>query len=489
MKGNAGAERAVLAGVCRYGREAFYDVADMVTANTFTLDSNQAAWKCIEQILQNSDKVDATSILAQAETNGLSIFFKKKEDLEFVRSLFDFPIQLSNVRQFAKQIAKLEIIKAEQAALLKAHHELENFDGTESIDKIVGVPENAILEVTQKLNNQNDTQPKLLGDGAYERLLHLAENPVTMIGVPTPYAIYNDLIGGGIRPGVSLIGARPKCGKSTFALNTGLHVAEKMKMPILYIDTEMSKDDQENRGVACVAEIDNRLIETGQYGKIISLKNKVLEAAQKLKTLPFHHKWVGGMEFTEIISIIRRWLYSVVGFDENGKAKPHLIIYDYFKLMDAAVLDKMQEHQAIGFQISALSDFCKQYQSPCLAFVQLNRDGITKDTSDILAQSDRLLWLCTSAAVFKRKEKEEMTEDGMEAGNRKLILLEGRFGEPLEQGDYVCMNLNGAKSQIKEIGIKSKIVKQEQHNNSGFEIEADETNDGNSDETFDDSEL
>ncbi len=482
MKGNLGAERAVLAGVCQYGRESFYDVADIVNANTFTLDANQACWKCVEQILANTDKVDATSILAQAETNGLSIFFKKKEDIEFIRSLFSFPINLTNVRQFAKQIAKLEIIKKEQTALLQAHHELEDFDGTESIDKIIGAAEKPIFDVTQHLNGQNDTQPKLIGEGAEEELIELFDNPVEMIGIPTPFGIYNDLIGGGVRAGVTLIGARPKIGKSTLAINTGLHIVDKLDIPILYIDTEMSPKEQRARIIACLAEIDNRLLETGKAGKVPDLRRRAIEAAKKLKKLKFHHKWVGGMAFEEIMSIIRRWLYSQVGFDANGKTNPHLIIYDYFKLMDAETLDKMQEHQAIGFQISGLSDFCKQYQSPCLAFVQLNRDGITKDSGDVLAQSDRLLWLCTSAAIFKRKDKEEIVEDGYHNGNRKLILLEGRFGEPLEDGDYLCMNLDGAKSTIKEIGVKSKLVKDQKTNNSGFEIDDDDDDSAESDD-------
>lgn len=476
MKHNAGAERAVLAGVCQYGREAFYDIADIVTANTFSAsDANQATWKCVEQILTESEKVDATSILAQAETNGLSIFFKKKEDVEFLRSLFIFPIRLENVRQFAKQIAKLEIIKKEQNALLAAHHELDMFDGTESIDKIVGIAENAIFEVSNEINSQNDNTPKLMGEGAAARLKNLAENPIEMVGIPSPWPIYNDLIGGGCRPGVTLFAARVKIGKSMYCLNYGLHVADKLKIPVLYIDTEMSKEEQENRVVACVSEIDSRLIETGKYGAMPYLKEKVLKSAEYLNTIPFYHKWVGGLPFEAITSIMRRWIHSVVGFGENGKPNPHFIIYDYFKMMDSSELDKMQEYQAIGFQISYLSDFCKKYNTPCLACVQTNRDGITKDTSDIISQSDRLMWLCVAGTVFKRKDKEEMVEDGVHNGNRKLTLLEGRFGEPLEQGDYICLNLDGAKSKIKEIGLKSKLAQQQKTQNSGFEIDTDDT--------------
>ena len=44
------AERAILAGVCRYGIDAYYDVADLVEPNSFSLDSNQIIYSCLQHI-------------------------------------------------------------------------------------------------------------------------------------------------------------------------------------------------------------------------------------------------------------------------------------------------------------------------------------------------------------------------------------------------------------------------------------------------------
>jgi hypothetical protein len=146
--------------------------------------------------------------------------------------------------------------------------------------------------------------------------------------------------------------------------------------------------------------------------------------------------------------------------------------------MDASSLEKMQEYQSIGFQISALSDFCKKYDTPCLAFTQVNRDGISKDTSDIISQSDRLLWLCISCSVFKRLTKEEITENGgTKFGNRRLILLEGRFGEPLEDGDSILMNFDGKRSKITEIDTKFNTLRKK-NNITGFEMNDDDNSTG-----------
>ena len=467
---NIGAERAVLAGICQYGKLAYIDISDIISPNTFTIEANQATYKCLEKSLEESDTIDITSIIVVAETLGLSsLISKNKTDIEFIRSLFNFPIELENVRKHAKQIAKLELIRHIKGGLQEADAKLSGLDGTESVDKIVSIPEDVIFKITNSLNTGSENNPEQLGDGTLERLEYLANNPVQMLGIPTPWPIYNEIIGGGIRPGVAMIGARPKVGKSSLSINCGLHVSNILNIPVLYIDTEMNRVEQEDRIISCLSRINIRLLETGKFGKSNEYRTKVRDASNLLKTIPFYHKWVGGKPFSEIISIIRRWIFTTVKFDINGNLNPCLVLYDYFKLMDTSDLDKMQEYQAIGFQVSYLSDLCKQYNIPCLAFVQLNRDGITKDTSDIISQSDRLLWLCTSCAVFKRKEKEEIIEDGLENGNRKLILLEARKGEPLDQGDYINMNFDGKISKIVELNTKFQSKKI----NQGFEVNND----------------
>ena len=45
------AERAVLAGICSYGASAYYDVAEFLGVDTFTIDSNQMIYKCLTQYI------------------------------------------------------------------------------------------------------------------------------------------------------------------------------------------------------------------------------------------------------------------------------------------------------------------------------------------------------------------------------------------------------------------------------------------------------
>ena len=46
------AERAVLAGICKYGEDAYLDVADIVQETSFTIDSNKILYKCLKTVFE-----------------------------------------------------------------------------------------------------------------------------------------------------------------------------------------------------------------------------------------------------------------------------------------------------------------------------------------------------------------------------------------------------------------------------------------------------
>ena len=139
----------------------------------------------------------------------------------------------------------------------------------------------------------------------------------------------------------------------------------------------------------------------------------------------------------------------------------------------------MQEYQALGFLISGLHNFCIKYDLPCLSFVQLNRDGITKESTDVISGSDRLLWLCTNFTLFKVKSEEEQADD-IEAGmsysyNRKLVPLLARHGGCLEEGDYINVYMQGEYARLTEGPTRNKLKTSNKVKKDGFETDGSDT--------------
>ena len=284
------------------------------------------------------------------------------------------------------------------------------------------------------------------------------ENKCDIIGIPTGFKRYDEAIGGGLRRKcVDLVSARPKVGKSVFADNVAFNISSS-GTPVLVLDTEMSKEDHLNRLIANISGVPINEVATGQFVEDPNKEDKVAEAVNVLSTIPYSYSSVAGKPFEQILNLIRRWVAQEVKMDEEGRTNECVIVYDYLKLMSSSsITNNIQEYQALGFQITALHNLCVKLDVPCLSFVQLNRDGITKESTDAVSGSDRLIWLCTSFSIFKSKSTEEIAEDGPNAGNRKLVPIVSRHGAGMLDGDYINMQMIGANAKLVEIATRNEL--------------------------------
>jgi len=467
-------ERAVLAGICRYNSPAYYDVVDIVQESSFSSELNRYIYQSIKSIFnkQNNAKLDIPTLQVSAQELGLGYLFAKKEDVQYLQALFEFPIDLDNVRRFAAKIRKLEIGKLLYSKLAEAQQALLKINGSETVASILSIAEEKIFNFSSLLNNKSE-DTELMGENVEEILQNLIDNPVTQVGIPTGFPAYDKMIGGGLRDGsVTVISARIKEGKSMLADNIGRHIAENY-CPVLNLDTEMLREDHLYRTLAAMTEVSIDDIETGKFAQNPYNKIKVQQAAQKLKKTPYHHKNIRGMTFEEQLSVIRRWIAQYVGFNPDGTAKKCVIIYDYIKLMDTEDISKnMAEHQLIGFMMTSMHNFAIQYKIPFLAFCQQNRSGITKEDTGTASQSDRILWLCDSYSIFKTKSDEERAEDGEIVGNKKLIVLVARHGEGCEMGNYINLHMKRHCGKITEGKTKFELESDKNnHMEEGFKTE------------------
>lgn len=455
------AERALLCNICQYGDEVFVDVADLVSENTFTIDSNKIIFQCLKQILENNPRtiIDLGLIYSTAKDIGVDHIIQKKEETLHLKAILDFPANKDNTLIFAAKIRKLEIARKLYNELEDVRDKLLDVSGTESITSILGIAEDSIFNFSSKLTD-SDNAPVTVGNGLEDYINNLIENPLGQVGISTGFPAYDSAIGGGLRKStINVIAARPKTGKTLLADNMGYYIANKLKIPVLNLDTEMTKEDHINRLIAMISEIEINKIETGKFTESTVMKSKIDKAVQELKDTQLFYKTIPGKPFDEQLSIMKRWIVKEVGLNSDGSAKPCVIFYDYLKLMDTQGMGQdMKEYQVLGFMMTSLHNFACKYQIPIVAFVQLNRDGITKETTDTASGSDRIIWLCSNFTIFKRKSDEEIAEDGPDGGNRKLIPVVSRHGPGIEDNDYINCHMKGWCAQITEGRTRIEVV-------------------------------
>ena len=463
-------ERAVLAALCQYGLDCYLEI-DFVDADHFTDDMNQLLFHCVHKSVSENSKVELSSILSAANSLGVHESINNKQEISFIRSLFNFPIHKENAKSHAIKIAKLKLARDLKKTLSACQKDLDATNGDEDVMDLISKVEAPILDATADIYQSSNKKTEIIGEDIDDYIEFLSENVSDNVGIPTGFPRYDAAIGGGLRRKcVDLVAARPKGGKSMFGDAVAMNVSN-LGIPVLMLDTEMSKEDHLNRMLANLSGVDINKISTGKFTENPLEKEKVEKAADKLKEIPYHYISIAGQSFENILAIMRKWIYQHVGFDEAGVTNDCLIVYDYLKLMGSeGISSSMQEYQVLGFQITQLHNFMVKYDVPCLSFVQLNRDGITKESTDVVSGSDRLIWLCTSFSIFKMKSEEEVAEDKVENGNRKLVPVVSRHGEGLDDGDYVSMKMFGKIGRLEEGMTRNELHNSARSREEGFEI-------------------
>jgi replicative DNA helicase len=439
-------QNKILASIIKFGKDGYVDCSDLINEGNFDGLIHKFVFSSFEKIFNENLPFTLTSVYSKCIDMGL-----QEKDFEKIKEITDGPCEtLEDVRPLASRLRKKKIITDSINLHRTCINSLSELKGDESISSVFSISETAIFDLVKKYTDSSDN-PELIKEFAREILDDFIANPTLSVGLPTPWPEVTKAIGNGLRKGgIYLFGARSGVGKSFLLQIISIYLA-KLKIPVLILDTEMTKRDILPRLLSNLSEISINDIESGVCGTNDFSKNKVYTALDELENSPLHYITVAGKEFDEILSTIRRWIYTHVGINEKGVANDCLVCYDYFKLMNTAELQDLQETQALGFNISKLADFAKKYDFPILTATQLNRDGVTKETSDVISASDRLLWLVTNFSIFKLKTLEEMQQDGFQNGNRKFISVKSRFGGEHQFGQYVSMQMKADLASILEI--------------------------------------
>ena len=347
-----------------------------------------------------------------------------------------------------EKIRILEITREIIGKYSDAQEDLKSVTGSETISEIIAKAENPIFELINGLVEKGGVRHITTGLDDYIEHLKTMEN---LDGVDCGFPVYQKLIGG-IRIGTHLVSARKKTGKSFLAMNAAMNAAKK-GVKVLLLDSEMDLDSGLwNRLLSRASGVPLSDIMYGYFKNNEVKVNKIDRANEKLKSIPLYYENIANRQFEEVLSLIKRWLLQVVGYDSRGNINQCLVVYDWLKLTNSSDLKTATEWQLLGFRTTNLNDLALKYKFPLLLFTQQNRE------MDIAA-SDRLSWFCSSCTSLMKKTQDEINTDGIECGNLKMIVTDSRHAEGSDYGDYINVHLNGKVATMTELGLNSVMQK------------------------------
>ena len=269
-----------------------------------------------------------------------------------------------------------------------------------------------------------------MGNNLEERLMERAFNPTEVAGLQVGWMMFDRVTNGGQPGDLIIVCARAKMGKSVVLTTWAKKFAIEDGKPILYIDTEMTSEEQEDRLVSMITHIPHYEIITGlfatdtEYGTAEEKLIKVKNAVNMINNAPYYHVYMPNFSSEKVISLVKNYKYK-----HNIEA----LFFDYIKVPSnqSNNLNNIKEYQALGFFTSTLKDIAGKLEIPVYSAVQENRTdekGIEKGAGNI-AGSDRILQLATKLMFLYAKTDEQIARDSTLLGNRQIKIAYQRNGE------------------------------------------------------------
>lgn len=160
---------------------------------------------------------------------------------------------------------------------------------------------------------------------------------------------------------LTIIGARPGVGKTTFSLQIAEYIAQKQKS-VAYICLEMSSEQMIQKMIAKEARINSRKIRNGdlQDNEI----NKIAQACIKVSNLKMNI--LTKVRTIQQIEIIARRM--------KNRNKLDLLIIDYLQLVRSNIKSQSREQEVADIS-RTLKLLSIELEIPIIALCQLNRNA------------------------------------------------------------------------------------------------------------------
>lgn len=348
--------------------------------------------------------------------------------LEYLITLEETYIPSDNIKIFIDKIKQSHTRKM----LYNIAKETMSFvmsDKSETLnpEEIISFTEQKISDLM--LNASSTDEVYKMGENTEEVLKQRAENPSQVPGLEVGWKQTDAITNGGQEGDLIIVCAESKTGKSVTLTNWATKISIVDRLPILYIDTEMSERQQEDRILANLTGIPESEIKNGMFvmdtvnGSADEKIRRLKEAREMLKMGNYYHIYMPQFTAEKVTALARKFQlqFGIVA-----------LFFDYIKIPSSqGNFKSVQEYQALGFFTSALKDIAGQLKIPVYSACQANRDDLGGDSPDAskIGGSYRILQLASKLLFLTNKSDEKIAKDGFQNGNQQLWIKYQRNGE------------------------------------------------------------
>lgn len=430
---DAGIERNVLACIVK-SDDAWIKLPSVFSTEEFEIPINRALWTVIDSLYSRGAAIDPVVVYESLPSQ----FQDELKDLggwNYIQTLKDLPIDPSNVVHEAEKLLNLSIRRRIALAGDKLKEESKSRD---SIEKVREEVELIFSGIDRESDNEEVNNIAING---YDFIKTKMSNPSEVPGIHCGFDEIDRIVQG-FQPGrLYVVGARKKTGKSMLLLNWARYIAVEHGIPVLWISTEHTIDDEYSRLLSLESGVYEMSINNGTFSRVEAHVVRVADAQDRIAAAPFHFVSMPFFSLEKIRRLARK-MVRVYGVK--------ILFFDFIKSPESEAGNK--EWQELGKFTYGLKALGVAERIPVVSAVQINREGASnfrldgEIDSDSFSGSDRIAQALSVAFILRKPNSQEANGDA--DSFRVLRISDNRHGPASLKmlldfkGETICMTEN-----------------------------------------------
>ena len=360
---NLEAEQSVL-GSMFLSKYAAQKCVENLEKDLFYSDNHKKIFEVMSDLLEKQIPIDFTTVSAELDKRK---WLKQVGDVEYLSELTNIVPSAANVDNYIQIVEENAILRR----LIEESTEIANdcFGATGDISELLDNAEKKILNVVK---TRKGTEFRSLSDVLNKTQLDLeklSKNKGEITGIATGFYDLDKITSGFHENELIILAARPAMGKTAFALNLAMNMADNTDKAVAIFNLEMGAEQLAMRMIASAGQIDSRKLRTGRLDH--QDWKRVNEAMSRLANKNIFIDDTPGLSISYIRAKCRRLSASDSGLSA--------VIIDYLQLINGSSKYAGQRQQEVSEISRSLKTMAMELNIPVIALAQLSRSVESRD--------------------------------------------------------------------------------------------------------------
>lgn len=411
------AERFVL-GAALASADAYPQIVQFLTAEDFALEKHRRIFRCLGVLQARGEVIACASVALELRSRGEL----ESEGLYYLTGLIDMPA-LVNLEIFCRRVKENSVRRQVISAAACLIDRCQTVSDQESALTDLERMREMLCSSSQRLAARTFGQV-VADEGGMSRFL----SPQLRPGIHLPFETIHQTLDGLRRQCLTILGARPAVGKTSFAMQVAEHAAANGNN-VLLVTLEMGATRVLHRSITGRAQVSAYRFRRGELNgderyRVATEAGALSELGDRLMILDEPRTTAQGIE-----SLLRTLRARGQQID--------LLIVDYLQLLHSVGRFQTRVHEVTAIS-NALKLITMAFDIPVLALSQLSRkEGVEpqldwlKDAGQIEQDADQVIFLWRKGGQSEGETLREVhwkvakNRDGIE--NRGILTFHARY--------------------------------------------------------------